>query len=107
MSEYVYYYGRIDYPGLVMRQLDRIASVRTNMSEPPLAPDVAAYYNAVVTLYMIIPKNVRDKIGKPPRSLGELDGYVIRMRDELERIGLVGGKPLEVGRSAGVLEEGY
>jgi hypothetical protein len=114
VSEYIPYYGRLDYPSVIARQLERIAAVRSNLEYPLNRIGLARYFNAVKTLYMISPRSVRERVGPPrDRSLEALDEYVMRLRDELERAGLIAVRYLETGRPdlgggglADVLEEG-
>jgi len=93
------YYGRIDYPQLILRQLDRIASIRTKLSYPVNRIELEEYRNAVMTLYFLSPPAVRDEVGLPASTdLGSLDMYLVKLRDALEKRGLIGGNILERGR---------
>jgi len=97
-EQYTYYYGRIDYPAVIARQIDRIAYIRTNLSYPVNRIDFFRLQSAIKTLYMLSPKKVREAVGKPPNSsLSELDEYFMQLRDELEKCGLIGGKIIERG----------
>jgi len=99
MTEHFIYYGHIDYPQIILRQLDRIASIRTKMSYPINKIELEEYRNAVMTLYLISPPAVRREVGEPPASdLNTLDKYLVKLRDALERHGLIGGRVIEVGR---------
>jgi len=100
MSNEFVYYGRIDYPQIILRQLDRISNIRTKLSYPVNKIELEEYRNAVLTLYLISPPVVRRESGEPPKNgdLKSLDEYLVRLRDTLEKHGLIGGKVLEVGR---------
>ena len=105
-------YGKIDYPTILLRQLDRIMSIRTSISTPITKIELARYRSAILALYMVSPRKVREEVGAPPNgSLEDLDAYLVRLRDALERHGLIGVKILEVGsfeggRDADIHEEG-
>ena len=109
MEELVPYYGRIDYPSLIAIQLNRIASVRSRLSSLPTKGELYAYYSSVKVLYMLAPPAVRKEVGElpSPHSVDDLDEFFTRLRDALERHGLIARRFLEVGRAdVDVLEEG-
>jgi len=99
MSDSFIYYGRIDYPQIILRQLDRVAGIRTKLSYPVNRIELEEYRNAITTLYLISPPAVRKEVGEPASgNLNSLDMYLVKLRDALERHGLIGGRVLEVGR---------
>jgi len=111
-EELVPYYGRLDYPSVLLTQLVRISAVRSSLSYPVSSIDLFRYWSAVLVLYMLSPPSVRKRVGEPPRtSVEELDAYLVRLRDALEYEGLIGtrfierGRP-EVGFNADLHEEG-
>ena len=109
MPEDIVDYGRVDYPTLILIQLNRIASVRSRLSSRPTRDDVQSYYSSVKVLYMLAPPAVRREVGglPSPRSVDDLDEFFTRLRDALEKHGLIARRVLEVGRpDVDVLEEG-
>ena len=91
-------YGKMDYPGVIASALLRIVAIRANISNPVLKGDLERYRNAIMALYIILPSNIRKKIDlNKAKTLEDLDLIVMKIRDELERVGLLARKILEVG----------
>lgn len=97
--ELVPLYGKLDYPSVIARQLDRILSIRSQISTPVNKVLLSRLRSAIVALWLISPRSVREEVGEPPSTtLEELDTFFIRLRDALEKHGLIGVRILEVGR---------
>ena len=98
-EELLPFYGRVDYPSIVLKQIDRILSIRSQISTPVNKVLLSKLRSAIVALYLVAPRCVRKEVGEPPNSsLEELDRYFVRLRDALEKHGLIGVRILEVGR---------
>lgn len=124
-TEYIETYEPLDYPALIMRQIDRVMRARSmvgayidreSYSINPKA--FAKYVDALYALYFISPPEVQDEVGDPPPrpknyevanrriTLKTYDEYLKKLLRALNEAGFMTKRVYEVGKRVSVQQEG-